>query len=60
MLLGDFDADNFYRSTENLSSSMQTAVRIENFLVTIYFVGMTFFTQITILNMLIAVMGATF
>ena len=33
---------------------------MENTLVMIYFFGSTFFTQIVILNMLVAIMGSTF
>ena len=39
---------------------MVAAVHLENFLVIVYFLGTTFFTQITILNMLIAIMSQTY
>ena len=35
-------------------------VEMENWLSLFYFLGSTFFTQIVILNMLIAIMGSTF
>lgn len=60
VLLGDFENATFRRSYEDLSERMVTAVNFENAIVTIYFIGTTFFTQITILNMLIAIMSATF
>ena len=38
----------------------ELVINFENKLVMIYFLGSTFFTQIVIFNMLIAIMGATF
>ena len=60
MLLGDFDQAVMQRSSAGFESKGRAAIICENFLVVIYFIGTTFFTQITILNMLIAIMGATF
>lgn len=60
VLLGDFEGAIFRRSYENLSERMKTAVTVENTIVTIYFICTTFFTQITILNMLIAIMSQTY
>jgi len=51
---------NFERSSEGLNGSQTWFVVAENILVTIYFIGATFFTQIVILNMLIAIMSSTF
>ena len=60
MLLGDFESANFRHSDEHLTPSLQMATSVEKILINIYFVGTTFFTQITFLNMLIAIMGGTF
>ena len=35
-------------------------IDLENWLVLFYFLGATFFTQIVIMNMLIAIMGSTY
>ena len=48
------------RSYSALSSDWAAVIQVENGLVLLYFLGMTFFTQNTILNMLIAIMSATF
>lgn len=60
MLLGDYEGFNFTRSHEDYTDQMTSAIITENFLVRLYFVGTTFFTQITLLNMLIAIMSNTF
>lgn len=57
LILGDFENMTFRRDTENLDDPW---FWLENFLVMIYFIGSTFFTQIVILNMLIAIMSSTF
>ena len=46
------------RSSDNLRDPAW--IWLENKLVAVYFIGSTFFTQIVILNMLIAIMSATF
>lgn len=58
LLLGDFENMTLERSSENLPDPGW--IWLENKLVAIYFIGSTFFTQIVILNMLIAIMSATF
>ena len=60
MLLGEFGDGTLRRSYEGLDSVMQGAIIFENLLNAIYFFGTTFFTQLTILNMLIAIMAATY
>ena len=60
MLLGEYGDGSLRRSLEGLSGEMRTAVIIENYLAVLYFFGTTFFTQITILNMLIAIMSSTY
>ena len=60
MLFGEFGDAKLRRGYFGLEGRMQTEVTIENIIVTIYFVGTTFFAQITILNMLIALMSKTF
>ena len=57
LILGDFHYS-FERNDSDESLSFWLG--FENILVTIYFILSTFFTQIVILNMLIAIMGATF
>ena len=59
MLLGDFEEANLLERFSGYPDSIKAAVTFENFLVTFYFIGTTLFTQITILNMLIAMMGST-
>ena len=59
LLLGEFEGT-LRRSYDGLGEDMKTVVIFENILVTLYFLGTTFFTQITILNMLIAIMSATY
>ena len=60
LLLGDFENISFKRSYTGLQDSMANAVIFENFLIDVYFLAATFFTQITILNMLIAIMSETY
>ena len=64
LILGDFDNMSFVRSKEGYGDFFDNGVNrwitIENLLVMAYFIGSTFFTQIVILNMLIAIMSATF
>ena len=60
MLLGDFEQAVFHRSYTGYDEDTKTWIMTENYLIAIYFIGTTFFTQITILNMLIAIMGASF
>ena len=59
IILGDFGLMNFNRPTEGHGDD-SSWITFENWLVMLYFIGATFFTQITILNMLIAIMGSTF
>ena len=59
MILGDFETD-FNRSWDGLEGTQKITVIFENILVTLYFIGTTFFTQIAILNMLIAIMALVF
>ena len=58
LLLGDFGSVNIFRSSEGLEDKGQ--VHFENFLVLFFFMLSTFFTQIMILNMLIAIMMTTY
>ena len=60
MLLGEFGEGALRRSYEGLNDVMQVAVIFENILNALYFFGTTFFTQLTILNMLIAIMAQTY
>lgn len=60
MLLGDFDASNLRRSYDGMSDELANVAGFENLLVLVYFIGTTFVSQITILNMLIAIMSKTF
>ena len=60
MLLGDFEQAVLQRTYTGYDADTKTWIMIENYLIAIYFIGTTFFTQITILNMLIAIMGASF
>lgn len=60
LLLGDFENISFKRSYTGLQDSMASAVMFENLLISVYFIATTFFTQITILNMLIAIMSETY
>ena len=60
MVLGDFGDINLLRSYKNFDNGEASWIFIENFLSVIYFLGATFITQITFLNMLIAIMGDTF
>lgn len=60
IVLGDFENATLIRSRNGIDGSMQVFVMLENSLTTFYFLGTTFFTQITILNMLIAIMSATY
>ena len=59
VVLGDFDDFNLLRSYENFDESEARWILFENILSVVYFVMATFITQITILNMLIAIMSAT-
>ena len=58
MILGDWSYFVFERDTDGYED--KGWIELESFLVIFYFIGSTFFTQIVILNMLIAIMGATF
>ena len=58
LLLGDFSNMSMLINTDGREG--EGWLYLENMLVVIYFVGSTFFTQIVILNMLIAIMGSTF
>lgn len=60
ILLGDFGDMSLKRSTEGLTGEVIAFAMIENLLAQIYFIGSTFFTQIVVLNMLIAIMSSTF
>ena len=60
MLLGDFGEGKIRRTYQDVESDWALIMQTENVLVLFYFLGMTFFTQITILNMLIAIMSDTF
>ena len=64
LILGDFDNMSFVSSKEGYGGFFDNEtsrwISLENLLVLLYFVGSTFFTQIVILNMLIAIMSATF
>ena len=60
MLLGDFEKAHFRRNSEEVNKDLEASVVFENYLVMIYFIGASFFAQITILNMLIAIMSQTF
>ena len=58
LLLGDFSNMNMIMNTDGREG--EGWLYLENMLVVLYFLGSTFFTQIVILNMLIAIMGSTF
>ena len=60
VLLGDFGEGKIRRTYQDVESDWALIMQTENVLVLFYFLGMTFFTQITILNMLIAIMSDTF
>ena len=59
LVLGDFGNVNLLRSYENFNESESRWILIENILSVIYFFLATFITQITIFNMLIAIMSVT-
>ena len=60
MVLGDFGNVTLIRSFEDSDNNYNTAlISFENTLSVFFFVGATLITQITILNMLIAIMGVT-
>ena len=59
VVLGDFGDVNLLRSYENFDESEARWILFENILSVVYFVMATFITQITILNMLIAIMSVT-
>ena len=60
MVLGDFGSVNLVRVTDGKDDSYDAAlISLENTLSVLYFIGATMITQITILNMLIAIMGVT-
>lgn len=60
ILLGDFGDMQLSRETDELSGLPFVFANLENILAKLYFVGSTFFTQIVVLNMLIAIMSSTF
>lgn len=59
IMLGDFGLMTFNRKSD-CHDEYEGWITMENWLVLLYFIGATFLTQITILNMLIAIMGSTF
>ena len=59
LILGDFGSFNLANST-NYGEDMSYWQMFENKLITVFFVLSTFLTNIVILNMLIAIMSATF
>ena len=60
MVLGDFGSVALVRVTDVEDDSYDAAlISLENTLSVLYFIGATMITQITILNMLIAIMGVT-
>ena len=58
IILGDWSYFVVERSTDGYED--KGFIELESFLVLSYFIGATFFAQIVILNMLIAIMGSTF
>ena len=58
LILGDFGNFKFDKLIDD--GDMAYWYQIENMLVIMYFVLSTFMTQIVILNMLVAIMSATF
>ena len=60
MLLGEFSIESIRRTVGEYGSDWAFIMQTENWFAMSYFLGMTFFTQITILNMLIAIMSSTF
>ena len=59
LVLGEFGFMHF-QSEHHHQDQNQLWLWTEDWLVTIYFLGTTFITQVVILNMLIAIMGNTF
>ena len=59
IILGDFGSMGFERPSDGHGDD-GTWIDFENWLVLLYFLGATFFTQIVIMNMLIAIMGSTY
>ena len=59
LVLGDFGDVSLTRSYENFNTLGSVEIFIENLLCIIFFLGATFVTQITILNMLIGIMSVT-
>ena len=59
MVLGDWGSVTLIRDLEDNDNYDTALIVFENTLSVLFFIGATFITQITILNMLIAIMGST-
>ena len=60
LMLGDFGSMNLMRSVGEYNGTWRLWVWVENLISVIYFFGSTFLCQVVTLNMLVAIMSATF